>query len=38
MKVKITAYVITLALHINDFQTDLTVLQRDLKLRENKYD
>ncbi|KAM3847026.1 DNA-directed RNA polymerase I subunit RPA49 isoform 3-T3 [Vipera latastei] len=36
MKVKITAYVITLALHINDFQTDLTVLQRDLKLRENK--
>ncbi|XP_058028400.1 DNA-directed RNA polymerase I subunit RPA49 isoform X2 [Ahaetulla prasina] len=36
MKVKITAYAIALALHINRFQTDLTVLQRDLKLRENK--
>ncbi|KAG8130351.1 putative DNA-directed RNA polymerase I subunit RPA49-like protein [Naja naja] len=36
MKVKITAYAIALALHINHFQTNLTVLQRDLKLRENK--
>nr|XP_056704843.1 DNA-directed RNA polymerase I subunit RPA49 [Euleptes europaea] len=36
MKAKITAYVIALALHINHFQTDLTVLQRDLKLRENR--
>uniref|UniRef100_A0A8C2VT85 RNA polymerase I subunit E n=1 Tax=Chinchilla lanigera TaxID=34839 RepID=A0A8C2VT85_CHILA len=34
MKAKITAYVIILALHINDFQIDLTVLQRDLKLSE----
>ncbi|XP_053144824.1 DNA-directed RNA polymerase I subunit RPA49 [Hemicordylus capensis] len=36
MRAKITAYAIALALHINNFQTDLTVLQRDLKLRENK--
>ncbi|XP_074850625.1 DNA-directed RNA polymerase I subunit RPA49 isoform X2 [Carettochelys insculpta] len=36
MKAKITAYAIALALHINSFQTDLTVLQRDMKLRENK--
>ncbi|KAL8202881.1 UNVERIFIED_CONTAM: DNA-directed RNA polymerase I subunit RPA49 [Gekko kuhli] len=36
MKAKITAYVIALALHINDFQTDLTVLQKDLKLREGR--
>ncbi|XP_010134610.1 PREDICTED: DNA-directed RNA polymerase I subunit RPA49, partial [Buceros rhinoceros silvestris] len=36
MKAKITAYVIALALHINNFQTDLTVLQNDLKLQESK--
>ncbi|XP_062063922.1 DNA-directed RNA polymerase I subunit RPA49 [Lepus europaeus] len=36
MKAKITAYVIILALHINDFQVDLTVLQRDLKLSEKR--
>ncbi|XP_069486584.1 DNA-directed RNA polymerase I subunit RPA49 [Ambystoma mexicanum] len=36
MKAKITAHVIALALHINDFQTDLTVLQRDMKLSENR--
>ncbi|XP_054842776.1 DNA-directed RNA polymerase I subunit RPA49 isoform X2 [Eublepharis macularius] len=36
MKAKITAYIIALALHINNFQTDLTVLQRDLKLRESR--
>ncbi|XP_048360224.1 DNA-directed RNA polymerase I subunit RPA49 isoform X2 [Sphaerodactylus townsendi] len=36
MKAKITAYVIALALHINQFQVDLTVLQRDLKLRESR--
>ncbi|XP_030619694.1 DNA-directed RNA polymerase I subunit RPA49-like [Delphinapterus leucas] len=36
MKAKITAYVIILALHINDFQIDLTVLQRDLKLSEKR--
>ncbi|KAF7241208.1 DNA-directed RNA polymerase I subunit RPA49 [Varanus komodoensis] len=36
MKVKITAYAIALALHINNFQTDLTVLQRDLKLRDSR--
>lgn len=34
MKAKITAYAIILALHINNFQIDLTVLQRDLKLSE----
>ncbi|NXE12815.1 RPA49 polymerase, partial [Lophotis ruficrista] len=36
MKTKITAYVIALALHINNFQTDLTVLQNDLKLQESR--
>ncbi|NP_001269695.1 DNA-directed RNA polymerase I subunit RPA49 isoform 2 [Homo sapiens] len=36
MKAKITAYVIILALHIHDFQIDLTVLQRDLKLSEKR--
>ncbi|XP_074934711.1 DNA-directed RNA polymerase I subunit RPA49 isoform X1 [Phalacrocorax aristotelis] len=36
MKTKITAYVIALALHINNFQIDLTVLQNDMKLQESK--
>ncbi|XP_007945072.1 DNA-directed RNA polymerase I subunit RPA49 [Orycteropus afer afer] len=36
MKAKITAYAIVLALHISDFQVDLTVLQRDLKLSEKR--
>uniref|UniRef100_A0A8D0GXP7 RNA polymerase I subunit E n=1 Tax=Sphenodon punctatus TaxID=8508 RepID=A0A8D0GXP7_SPHPU len=36
MKTKITAYVIALALHINGFQTDLTILQKDMRLRENR--
>ncbi|XP_074788937.1 DNA-directed RNA polymerase I subunit RPA49 isoform X2 [Athene noctua] len=36
MKTKITAYVIVLALHINNFQTDLTVLQNDMKLQESR--
>ncbi|KAF4025501.1 hypothetical protein G4228_017320 [Cervus hanglu yarkandensis] len=36
MKAKVTAYVIVLALHINDFQIDLTMLQRDLKLSEKR--
>ncbi|NXS94214.1 RPA49 polymerase, partial [Jacana jacana] len=36
MKAKITAYVIALALHINNFQTDLTILQNDLKLQESR--
>ncbi|XP_004711061.1 DNA-directed RNA polymerase I subunit RPA49 [Echinops telfairi] len=36
MKAKITAYVIILALHIRDFQIDLTTLQRDLKLSEKR--
>uniref|UniRef100_A0A8C8EEX5 RNA polymerase I subunit E n=1 Tax=Otus sunia TaxID=257818 RepID=A0A8C8EEX5_9STRI len=36
MKTKITAYVIALALHISKFQTDLTVLQNDLKLQESR--
>lgn len=36
MKAKLTAYVIVLALHIGDFQIDLTVLQRDLKLSEKR--
>ncbi|NWR91739.1 RPA49 polymerase, partial [Furnarius figulus] len=36
MKTKITAYVIVLALHINKFQTDLTILQNDLKLQESR--
>ncbi|XP_068276385.1 DNA-directed RNA polymerase I subunit RPA49 [Nyctibius grandis] len=36
MKVKIAAYVIALALHINNFQTDLTILQNDMKLTESR--
>ncbi|XP_012882037.1 PREDICTED: DNA-directed RNA polymerase I subunit RPA49 [Dipodomys ordii] len=36
MKAKITAYVIILALHINNFQIDLTVLQRDLRLNKKR--
>ncbi|NXA43190.1 RPA49 polymerase, partial [Eudromia elegans] len=36
MKAKITAYVIALALHVNNFQTDLTVLQNDMKLQESR--
>ncbi|XP_069866185.1 DNA-directed RNA polymerase I subunit RPA49 [Dipodomys merriami] len=36
MKAKITAYVILLALHINNFQIDLTVLQRDLRLNKKR--
>ncbi|XP_067839456.1 DNA-directed RNA polymerase I subunit RPA49 [Heptranchias perlo] len=36
MKAKIVAYIIALALHINSFQTDLTYLQRDLKISENR--
>ncbi|XP_052032372.1 DNA-directed RNA polymerase I subunit RPA49 isoform X2 [Apodemus sylvaticus] len=36
MKAKITAYAIILALHISNFQIDLTVLQRDLKLSEKR--
>ncbi|NXR73774.1 RPA49 polymerase, partial [Pycnonotus jocosus] len=36
MKAKITAYVIALALHINNFQVDLTVLQNDMKLPESR--
>ncbi|NWS20840.1 RPA49 polymerase, partial [Pachyramphus minor] len=36
MKAKITAYVIVLALHINSFQTDLTILQNDMKLQESR--
>ncbi|NWV26182.1 RPA49 polymerase, partial [Origma solitaria] len=36
MKAKITAYAIALALHINNFQTDLTVLQNDMKLPESR--
>ncbi|NXR37133.1 RPA49 polymerase, partial [Zosterops hypoxanthus] len=36
MKAKITAYVIALALHISNFQTDLTVLQNDMKLPESR--
>uniref|UniRef100_A0A8D0DNJ3 RNA polymerase I subunit E n=1 Tax=Salvator merianae TaxID=96440 RepID=A0A8D0DNJ3_SALMN len=34
MKIKIASFAIALALHINNFQIDLTVLQRDLKLQE----
>lgn len=37
MKAKITAYVIALALHINNFQTDLTILQNDMKLQESRW-
>ncbi|XP_009878854.1 PREDICTED: DNA-directed RNA polymerase I subunit RPA49 [Charadrius vociferus] len=36
MKAKITAYVIALALHINNFQADLTILQNDMKLQESR--
>ncbi|NWX91861.1 RPA49 polymerase, partial [Nothoprocta pentlandii] len=36
MKAKITAYVIALALHIKNFQIDLTVLQNDMKLQESR--
>ncbi|KAJ6652905.1 hypothetical protein lerEdw1_010516 [Lerista edwardsae] len=36
MKAKIAAHTIALALHINNFQADLTILQRDLKLRESR--
>ncbi|XP_074427175.1 DNA-directed RNA polymerase I subunit RPA49 [Larus michahellis] len=36
MKAKITAYVIALALHINNFQTNLTILQNDMKLQESR--
>ncbi|XP_072260628.1 DNA-directed RNA polymerase I subunit RPA49 [Pyxicephalus adspersus] len=36
MKSKIVAYVLALALHISDFQVDLTCLQRDLQLTENR--
>ncbi|KAM6229994.1 DNA-directed RNA polymerase I subunit RPA49 [Porphyrio hochstetteri] len=36
MKSKIIAYVIALALHINNFQIDLTVLQNDMKLQESR--
>ncbi|NXN67060.1 RPA49 polymerase, partial [Himantopus himantopus] len=36
MKAKIAAYVIALALHINNFQTDLTILQNDMKLQESR--
>ncbi|NXY86168.1 RPA49 polymerase, partial [Alcedo cyanopectus] len=36
MKSKITSYVIALALHINSFQVDLTILQNDMKLQESR--
>ncbi|NWI88417.1 RPA49 polymerase, partial [Pitta sordida] len=36
MKAKIAAYAIVLALHISGFQTDLTVLQNDMKLQESR--
>uniref|UniRef100_A0A803YNC2 RNA polymerase I subunit E n=1 Tax=Meleagris gallopavo TaxID=9103 RepID=A0A803YNC2_MELGA len=36
LKTKIAAYVIALALHIKNFQIDLTVLQNDLKLHESR--
>ncbi|KAM3940894.1 DNA-directed RNA polymerase I subunit RPA49 [Leptodactylus fuscus] len=36
MKCKIVSYVMALALHLCDFQVDLTVLQRDLKLSEKR--
>ncbi|XP_040273286.1 DNA-directed RNA polymerase I subunit RPA49 isoform X1 [Bufo bufo] len=36
MKCKIVSYALALALHISDFQVDLTLLQRDLKLTENR--
>ncbi|OXB62600.1 hypothetical protein ASZ78_009385 [Callipepla squamata] len=36
LKTKIAAYVIALALHIKNFQVDLTILQNDLKLHESR--
>ncbi|XP_060696642.1 DNA-directed RNA polymerase I subunit RPA49 [Hemiscyllium ocellatum] len=36
MKAKTVAYIIALALHISSFQTNLTYLQRDLKISENR--
>ncbi|XP_056374285.1 DNA-directed RNA polymerase I subunit RPA49 isoform X2 [Hyla sarda] len=36
MKCKIVSYVLALALHISDFQVDLTLLQRDLQLTEDR--
>lgn len=36
VKAKITVYAVILALHINNFQIDLTMLQRDLKLSEKR--
>ncbi|CAH2293580.1 DNA-directed RNA polymerase I subunit RPA49 [Pelobates cultripes] len=36
MNSKIVAHVIALALHICDFEVDLTLLQRDMKLTENR--
>ncbi|XP_067886425.1 DNA-directed RNA polymerase I subunit RPA49 isoform X2 [Heterodontus francisci] len=36
MKAKVVAYIIALALHINSFQIDLTFLQRELKISENR--
>ncbi|KAM9167468.1 DNA-directed RNA polymerase I subunit RPA49 isoform 1-T1 [Mergus octosetaceus] len=36
VKTKIAAYVIALALHVNKFQVDLTILQNDMKLHESK--
>ncbi|XP_066460551.1 DNA-directed RNA polymerase I subunit RPA49 isoform X2 [Eleutherodactylus coqui] len=36
MKCKIVSYVLALALHISDFQVDLSILQKDLKITENR--
>ncbi|KAG8595060.1 hypothetical protein GDO81_001408 [Engystomops pustulosus] len=36
MKCKIMSHVVALALHVSDFSVDLTLLQRDLKLRETR--
>ncbi|MBN3310234.1 RPA49 polymerase, partial [Amia calva] len=36
MKTKIVAYALALLLHIRDFEVDLTLLQRDFRLTENK--
>ncbi|XP_075707540.1 DNA-directed RNA polymerase I subunit RPA49 isoform X2 [Rhinoderma darwinii] len=36
MKCKIVSHALALALHISNFQVDLTLLQRDLKLTENR--
>ncbi|NXJ07378.1 RPA49 polymerase, partial [Odontophorus gujanensis] len=36
LKTKIAAYVIALALHIKNFQVDLTILQNDMKLNESR--